>query len=346
MHAMPLKINQPRIKAVLEIFLGILIFFSFLWCVYPEYKSWKHLVFLLMLLGLLIYSKQSRKESWKDQGFRLDNWAPAFKKILIFTLPLIIIFSVIWSQRFTINLKFYSHVEFWLKLSTYLIWAFFQQYIALAFFFRRLRDVFSPHYVPAIFLSAVLFSLAHLPNQPLVIFSFFGGLLWSWIYHKYNNLLVIVLVHAVIGTFLYTILMMNLTVGPLTDSFRLTRTTPVYYAVDRVNGKPASRKYQPIEIGKTEKVITVNGWVAGKNSTVENVSIILSKNEFVCKYGIKRKDVAAAFHNPQYEYSGFHVNIPVSDMKPGTYYLKLKILLKDIRYPHYPSKKIWVKVNP
>jgi len=346
MHATTLEKIHPRIKAALEIVLGILILFIFLWCVYPEYKSWKHLVFLLMLLGLLIYSKQSRSESWKNLGFRLDTWAPSFKKLLIITLPLITILTVIWSQAFTINLKFYKQSEFWIKLSTYPFWALIQQYIALAFFFRRLRDVFSPHHFTAIFVSAVLFSVAHLPNQPLVIFSFFGGLMWSWIYHRYNNLVTIIFFHAIIGTFLSAILMINFSVGPWTDSFRLTRTTPVYYCVDHINSMLASKKFFPIEIRKTDEVITVNGWVAGKNSKVENVSILMNRNEFVCKYGIQRKDVAVYFSNPEYEYSGFQVNIPISDIKPGYYQLKLKISLKGIKYPHYPSEKIWVKIKP
>jgi membrane protease YdiL (CAAX protease family) len=346
MHAITLEKIHPRMKAALEIILGILIIFIFEWRIYPEYKSWKHLVFLLMLLGLLIYSKQSHRESWKDLGFRLDTWAPSFKKILIISLPVVTILTVIWSQAFAINLKFYKQSEFWIQLSTYPFWALIQQYIALAFFFRRLRDVFFPHYVPAFFLSAVLFSSAHLPNLPLVFFSFFGGLLWSWIYHRYNNLVTIILFHGIIGTFLSAILMVNFSVGPLTDSFRLTRNTPVHCCVDHINSILARKKFFPIEIRKTDTVITVDGWVAGKKSKVENVSIIMNRKEFVCTYGFQRKDVAIYYNNPQYEYSGFQVNIPLADIKPGYYQLKLKISLQGITYPHYPSDKIWVKIKP
>ncbi len=335
----------PRMKASLEIVLGSLLFFGFLWCVYPEYTSWKHLLFLLMMLGLFIYSKQSRNESWKDLGVRWDNWAPSFKILLVITLLLIIILSIIWIRLFSLNFSFYKQMDFWVKFSTYPLWAFIQQYIALAFFFRRLREVFSPHHVPAVFLSAILFSAAHLPNLPLVLFSFFGGLLWSSIYHKYNNLVVIIFFHAIMGVFLSTILMMNLSVGPWTDSLRLTKTTPVDYAVDRVNGKPAGERFSPIEIKRTDKAITVNGWVAGKNSKVETVSILLDGNAFACKYGTRREDVAAFFHNPEYAYSGFQATIPIAGIKPGTYYMKLKISLKDKRYPHYPSKKIRVKIQ-
>jgi hypothetical protein len=140
--------------------------------------------------------------------------------------------------------------------------------------------------------------------------------------------------------------MVNLSVGPFTDSFRLTKTTPVYYAVDRINGKLASSKYWPIEISKTDKSITIHGWVAGKKAKVEKVHIIMNGNEFIGKYGKKRKDVAESFNNSEYMYSGFQASIPISDMKPGHYYLKLKILLKNVRYPHYPSKKIWIKIRP
>jgi len=345
MHSISLEKIHPRIMALLEIILGGLIFFSFLWCVYPEYKSWKHLVFLLMLSGLLIYSKQRRNESWKDLGISIDNWVPALKNLLIITIPLMALFSVIWSQKFIVNPQCYKQGEFWLKLLIYPFWAFIQQYIALAFFFRRLNDVFPNYYFTAIFLSAILFSAAHLPNLPLVIFSFFGGLLWAWVYHKYNNLIVIVLVHAVMGTFLSSILMMNLTVGPLTDSFRWSKMTPVYYAIDQVYGKRASTEFYPIEIRKTENVIPVSGWIAGKNREVENVYIIMNGEETVCKYGIKRKDVAEYFGNRAYENSGFKVNVPIYNTTPGYYYLKLKVFLKGTRYAHYPAKKIWVKIK-
>jgi membrane protease YdiL (CAAX protease family) len=346
MQAITLEKIHPRIKAALEIVLGILIIFIFEWRLSTEYKSWKHLVFLLMLLGLLIYSKQSRRESWKDLGFRLDTWAPSFKKLLIISLPVVAILTVIWSQAFALNLEFYKESKFWIQLATYPFWAFIQQYIALAFFFRRLRDVFFPHLFPAFFLSAILFSSAHLPNLPLVIFSFFGGLLWAWIYHRYNNLVTIILFQAVIGTFLFFVLMANFSVGPGTDAFRLTRSTPVYYCVDHINTILAYKKNFPIEIRKADKVMTVDGWVAGKNSKVENVFIIMNRNEFVCTYGIQRGDVAIYYHNPAYEYSGFQVNIPLADIKPGYYLLKLKISLKGIKYPHYPSEKIWVEIKP
>jgi membrane protease YdiL (CAAX protease family) len=345
MQIIPSEKIHLRLKAALEVSLCASIFFGYVWCAYPKPLSWVHVTILIVLLCLFIYSKQSRGETWRDLGFRLDNWAPVFKKLLLITLPVITLLSVIWSQVFSINIIFYRQTDFWLKFATYPLWALIQQYIALAFFFRRLREIFSHHYLAAIFLSATLFSLAHLPNIPLVIYSFFGGLLWAWVYHKYNNLVIIIIFHAVIGTFLSTVLMMNLSVGPMTDMFRLTKTTPVYYAVDTVNEKSASSKYWPIEIKKSNGKITIKGWVAGKYSTVESVSVVMGGNEFSGKYGIKRKDVALAFNNPEYENSGFTVTIPISDIRPGNYYLKLKIKLKGIRYPHYPLKKIRIKIE-
>lgn len=339
------KINL-RLKAVLEVCLCALIFFNYVWFLYPKHTSWKHVASIALMLCLFIYSKQSRAETWRDLGFRLDNWPLVFKKLLIITLPIITLLTVIWSKIFIINITFYRQTDFWVKFATYPLWALIQQYIALAFFFRRLRDIFSPYYFFAIFISAIVFSAAHIPNIPLVIYSFFGGLFWAWIYHKYNNLVAIIIFHAIIGTFLSTILLMNLSVGPWTDTFRLTKTTPVYYAVDTINEKKASSKYWPIEIKKTDNVMTVKGWVAGKYSTVERVSVVMNGDEFTCKYGMKRKDVAIAFNNPEYEYSGFQATIPISDIKAGKYCLKLKIVLKNKRYPHYPTKKIQISIKP
>jgi len=335
---------QIKPKAVLELLLGAFIVYFYLWCIFPEYEIWKHILFYLIFIGLLFYSKHSRKDSFKDLGLGVDYWIPSFKMLLTIFVPAGIVLFVIWSAIFPVNLDFYKQAKFWKRLVTYPIWALIQQYVFLAFFFRRLRDILSPHYWIAIFCSAVLFSAVHIPNYPLLILSFLGGLIWSWIYHRYNNLITIAFLHGILGTFCLTLLLMYLVVGPYADAGRWTRALPAYSTIDSINMIKVNIKNSPIDIKRSTGYITVRGWAAGKRSEINKIYIRLDKEDYLCKYGFKREDVAAAYNNSTYTYSGYFVKIPIVDIKPGYYFIKLKIQLKDHRYFHYPSKKVWIKI--
>lgn len=336
---------SQKCKTLAEAGLGAFIIFGYIWWVIPRRISWMHAVFPLIFVLLLLYSKISREESLKDLGIRLDNWYPSFKIQAAVMIPFAVILFLIWKWIFPVNYEFYKALKFWKRLFTYPLWAFIQQYMVLAFFFRRLREIFAPGYFWAIFCTAILFAAAHIPNYPLILTAFFSGLFTAWVYHKYNNLITIALFHGIFAVFFLNILLMYFTFGPFADAGRWTKAAPAHSSIDAVNFIKPNRRNSPVSIEKSEKYFTVRGWAAGKQAEIDNVFIMLNGKAYRCEYGIKRDDVAKVHENPGYRYSGYQVKIPLSDLKPGYYFITLKIRFKNRSYSHYPGKMAWIRIG-
>lgn len=79
----------------------------------------------------------------------------------------------------------------------YVVWAFVQQLMAQSFFFVRFEDLLGSK--RAVWVSALLFSLAHIPNPVLLPASFVGGLGFSEAFRRWRNLYPIWLAHAALG---------------------------------------------------------------------------------------------------------------------------------------------------
>jgi|SRR5579871_68547 len=87
----------------------------------------------------------------------------------------------------------------------YCVWGLFQQYVLNGFFVNRFA-AFLPHRSEAVpVMAGVLFSLAHLPNWFLMIFSLAGGYACAAIYRKYRNLYFLGLAHGLIGCMIYLV---------------------------------------------------------------------------------------------------------------------------------------------
>ncbi len=336
---------STRTKAIIETTTGLFLLFGYTWWIHPLYTSWPRVVAYSAFLGLLIYSRYSRRESWHDIGFRWDNFIASGKIVFSVTLISLFLITTIWRLFFPINSQFFKDHLFWQKLLDYPFWALFQQYIVLAFFFRRFKEVFSPHNWIAILLTGLIFSLIHLPTPPLVIFCFIGGLFWTWTYHKFPNLFTIALSHAVLGACCSSILFVYMNVGPFADLGRWTKDRVVHYAIDSVNNVTYSKKNRTVTVSKTQKTIPVEGWVAPIERNIEKIYIRLGNKNYLTTYGREQRKVENYYQNPNYRYTGFFTEIPVSSLKPGFHMLHLKVIVKDRWFPHHPTQRIWVKIQ-
>jgi len=79
----------------------------------------------------------------------------------------------------------------------YSVWALFQEFLTQSFVFVRLEAVFGGRW--AAFCTAVLFSLAHLPNPVLTPATFVAGLVLALAFRRYRNLYAVGLAHALLG---------------------------------------------------------------------------------------------------------------------------------------------------
>ncbi|MCX5850401.1 MAG: CPBP family intramembrane metalloprotease [Deltaproteobacteria bacterium] len=337
---------SQKIKSSLEVLAGIIFIFGYLWLIYPLHSQWIKVFSAIPILLFLIYSDFNNKKSFKDLGFRLDNWHGSFKILLIFTSITIPVLYVIWQFYFPVNNLFYKDHSFWRNLVTYPFGVLCQQYLFLAFFFRRYRNIFSPHTNIAIFFSALTFSVIHIPTPPLIIFCFVAGIVWAGTYNKYPNLFTITISHSVLGIFCASILLVYQTVGPSADIGRWCQNQDsVYGFIDNVNYiKPYKNDHVlDVNISHEKNSIFVEGWVASTNK-IKNIRISLGGKDYSVHYGDKREDVATHFNNPDFSHSGFNARIPISDFALGYHKLLLKVYLEGELFYHSPGAKIWVEL--
>jgi hypothetical protein len=337
---------SQKIKSTVEVLIGLIFIFGYIWLVLPLYYQWVKIFCAIPVFLFFIYSNYRNKGSLKELGFRLDTWHESFKILLIFTSITIPIIYVIWHFFFPVNNYFYQNSLFWLKSFAFPFWALFQEYILLAFFFRRYRDIFSSHTNIAIFFSALTFSMAHIPNPPLIIFCFAGGILFAGTYNKYPNLFTIAISHSILAIFCSNILLVYTMIGPNTDIGRWSKKEegPVYGHIERVNYIEPQKQKGLVNINRKENSIFADGWIAGTKK-IKSIRISLGGRDYPVHYGTKREDVAAYFNNPEYLYSGFNANIPSSDFTLGYHKLFLKVCLEGELFYHSPGQKIWVRIQ-
>ena len=81
--------------------------------------------------------------------------------------------------------------------SGYFIWAVFQQFILQSYFFLRLEKLVSTRF--AVFASAGLFCLVHIPNPVLVVVCLVAGWVACEIFRRNRNIYAIGVAHAILG---------------------------------------------------------------------------------------------------------------------------------------------------
>jgi membrane protease YdiL (CAAX protease family) len=79
----------------------------------------------------------------------------------------------------------------------YVVWAVGQQFLLLSFLYVRFEFVLGAR--AAVIASAVLFTLAHLPNVPLTAMTLLGGLFFAEMFRTYRSILPLAIVHAMMG---------------------------------------------------------------------------------------------------------------------------------------------------
>ena len=165
---------------------------------------------------------------WRTLFVRIDNIARSFRYYLAITLvgaSAIVVVALWHNPQMTSN---FSWQAWWLKLGLNFFNALGQDLLFLSFFMPRLKEVCS--YKPvsdslgdlcirhnSLVVSigcAILFSLFHLPNWPLMIVVFILGFSMAYIFYHSPNLILAVLSHAIIGTLLHRVLEMHMRIGP------------------------------------------------------------------------------------------------------------------------------------
>jgi len=167
--------------------------------------SHRSLVLAASLPALLTvgYSMWLRGERPADLGLtRADAWKAARLLALPTGLACALFLGIGWSTE---SLHLYD--QFGRALFLLPISGIAQQTLLQGVLHRRLRELLTPianaptprtHWM-AIGLTALLFSLLHAPNKPLMGLTLVGGLIWSWVYDRAPNLLLLGISHGVVS---------------------------------------------------------------------------------------------------------------------------------------------------
>lgn len=121
-------------------------------------------------------------------------------------------------------------------------------------------------------------------------------------------------------------------------------STNTHLAIDTINGHPLTQNKSPIIIDSgSENTITVTGWAIDKQAQKIAGGVLVSvdrKIDIPAFYGIERPDVANAFKDDKYHFSGFSASFAVSILKKGRHTLSLKIINAAKNGYYEPDKNI------
>ncbi len=149
--------------------------------IYPESST----VFTALLLLLPFIDRTWQVPNWQNQ-----------KSYLAITAVLLAVYSLL----IALNLE-----EIYLALSMLLLVALPEEWFFRAYLMVRLQSFFKDRSTSDVvtlwgsnIISSTLFALMHVPTQGLFgLTVFFPSLIFGWIYQKSNNLIIVVLFHAI-----------------------------------------------------------------------------------------------------------------------------------------------------
>ncbi|HEY7180744.1 MAG TPA: CPBP family intramembrane glutamic endopeptidase [Blastocatellia bacterium] len=214
---MSARISMRAIGAleIASVFVSVIIIS---WAITPlrPWGRWAPALPAFLALALMIYSQWTRGESMREVGLGGENF---FRALRLLAAPTFVACAGFAAIGYSTG-SFHSAPHFWKTALGTLVWALIQQYVLQAFIYRRVRflllgDSPAPPTAPpvedwqrrtriAVLLNAAIFSSVHAPNPSLMILTFFGGLMWSWVYDRAPNLPAIAISHAAVSLTLMT----------------------------------------------------------------------------------------------------------------------------------------------
>ena len=146
---------------------------------------------------LMIASHSLRGESFRDIGFRFDNFLRAGKLLLLpMFLTAVLCLVAGWWFGGNINfLRWHAGRPIASQMILGFGWGLVQQYVLQGFINRRAQIIRGQSWL-SILLVAAVFGGLHLPNPWLTLVTFAGGAIWATIYQRAPNLFALAVSHS------------------------------------------------------------------------------------------------------------------------------------------------------
>ena len=153
---------------------------------------------IALAFAFMIVSHRLRNETWRDLGFRFDNFVQAG----LLLLPPMVLVAVVcfalgrWLGGQTNFQRWHAGTPIVGQLALGFGWGLAQQYVLQGFINRRAQSVLGKGWLSVLLVAAV-FSALHLPNVWLVVVTFTGGVIWAAVYQRTPNLFALAVSHSV-----------------------------------------------------------------------------------------------------------------------------------------------------
>lgn len=160
------------------------------------------------------YRIQKDKQLLHYWGLNTHHFKSTFLELLPLFLFSIIVFFILGSV-------FQTNILSWHILPVlllYPIWGIVQQFLTLSLFGKNMRDLGS-HKMPiiaAILLTSILFAIIHFPFPLLIVGTFFLALVYTTLYFKGRNLIVLGIYHGWLAAFFFYVVLAR---DPLMETF-------------------------------------------------------------------------------------------------------------------------------
>jgi membrane protease YdiL (CAAX protease family) len=189
---------MPRTRVILEILL--LFVLPVVWFVIGLGQWEQRLVVFEIFIGLVIILAVSRQMSFRDMGFRLDNFFSSAKLLLPGTILGVLIIIILFNLRFSdwYFREWYKNEFFFYYLIPGIL---SQEFAYRGFLLTRLKKIATqPIFI--IIGNAALFALLHALHQSWFVAAgaFVMGAYLAWVYLKQPNILAASLAHGLIGS--------------------------------------------------------------------------------------------------------------------------------------------------
>lgn len=201
-EALPsLPLDPPRHPAVplprslrrdlLELTLGYGLILVVIWTPNPAQRFLYWFTFAFIAVTAWLAREHHETHGLGLRGLLPSLWIPAL------AAGLFVVAVLIARAAGTLH-PLYGVLPLTLHIGGYAVWALMQQFILQIYILLRLLRM-GLRRTPAVVLSAILFSLAHVPNPVLVGLTLLWGTLACLLFLRYRNLYTLALAHGILG---------------------------------------------------------------------------------------------------------------------------------------------------
>jgi membrane protease YdiL (CAAX protease family) len=184
-------VPENRIWSVVQMVLLLGTMEAALWSPRRQQALWYLIALSVLLVCVAVSHPRARDLGLGWNGLRGSLWTIPFAALLC-GLAVLIAYEV-----GTLSVLYGPHPVYWHSLG-YAVWALEQQFILNSFFYKRFESLLGDTTI-AVVVTALLFSLMHIPNPVLVPATFVGGIFFVEVFRRWRNIYPIAVAHAMFG---------------------------------------------------------------------------------------------------------------------------------------------------